>query len=210
MSDPTSPNPSPAPEPDPVPPMETIDDSERQPPRRRPTGTVPRPAPRPSQPPIRTRDDLPPGAFAVGVVLGILTLLVILKMAIPRVADWSKHQDWSWATQWAATITDPVRAYLDAHTASLPVTATSAFGIWLGVGAVSLVLAWLTESFGARLTWFAHGAATVFMVWASSPAAGRTVASGLAVLAWTGLSLFTLRGLSLRPVINVPPCDRRS
>ncbi|MFI9176134.1 hypothetical protein [Streptomyces lincolnensis] len=206
MSDPTSPTPSPAPEPDPIPPMETIDDNERQPPVRRPTGTVPRP----SQTPIRTRDDIPPGALAAGAVLGILTLLVILKVAVPRAINWSTHQDWSWATQWAATLTDPVRAYLDAHTAGLPVTATSAFGIWLGIGAASLVLAWATGAVGARLTWFAHGVATVFMVWASSPPAGRTVAAGLAVLAWTGLSLFALRGLSLRPVISVSPCVRRS
>ncbi|MFD3843990.1 hypothetical protein ACFWWC_48680 [Streptomyces sp. NPDC058642] len=205
MSDPTSPNPSPAPEPNPIPPMETIEDSKRQPPRRRPTGTVPRP----SQAPIRTRDDIPPGALAAGVVLGILTLLVILKVAIPMAINWSKHQDWSWATQWAATLTDPVHVYLDTHTAGLPVTATSVFAIWLGASAASLSLAWLTQAVGARLTWFTHGAATVFMVWASSPAASRTVAAGLAVLAWTGLSLFALRGLSLRPVINIPPCDRR-
>ncbi|MEU5324597.1 hypothetical protein AB0G67_49025 [Streptomyces sp. NPDC021056] len=54
--------------------------------------------PRPSQPPIRTRDDIPPGALAVGAVLGILgilTLLVILKMAIPMLISRCRHQDWS-------------------------------------------------------------------------------------------------------------------
>ncbi|MFL4953311.1 hypothetical protein ACJ6WE_39975 [Streptomyces sp. MMS24-I31] len=206
MSEPTaSPNPNPE-QPEAVPPMETIDDSKRQPPRRLPgpTTTMPRPAP------IRTRDDIPPGALAAGVVLGILTLLVILKVAIPRGIDWSRHQDWSWATQWADTVTDPVHAYLAAHTAGLPVTASSAYGIWLGVGAASLAWAWLTRAVGARLTFIAHGTATVFMVWSAAPAAGRTVAAGLAALAWTIGSLFALRGLSLQPVINVPPCDRRS
>lgn len=205
MSEPTA-SPNPAPEPEPVPPMETIEDAKRQPPRRSPahTTTVPRPAP------IRTRDDIPPGALAVGVILGTFTLIFILKWAAPKAIDWFQHQDWSWATQWAATLVDPVHAYLTAHTVGMPVTASSAFGIWLAVGGASLVWAWLTNAFGARLTWLAHGAATVVMVWESSPAAGRTVAAALAVLAWTSLSLFALRGLSLRPVINVPPCDRRS
>lgn len=205
MSEPTA-TPNPAPEPDPIPPLETIDEDKRQPPRRGPanTTTVPRPAP------IRTRDDIPPGALAVGAVLGTITLIFILKWAIPTVINWYGDQDWSWATQWAATLSDPVHAYLTAHTAGLPVTASSAFGIWLGVGGASFAWAWLTEAFGARLTWSAHGAATAFMVWESSPAAGRTVAVALAVLAWTIGSLFALRGLSLRPVINVPRCDHRS
>ncbi|MDQ0681092.1 hypothetical protein QFZ56_000055 [Streptomyces achromogenes] len=72
------------------------------------------------------------------------------------------------------------------------------------------MLAWFTGAVGARLTYTAHGAATVYMVWASSPTAGHTVAAALAVLAWTIGSLFALRGLSLRPVIVLPGCDRRS
>nr|WP_237529030.1 YbfB/YjiJ family MFS transporter [Streptomyces sp. SID5469] len=40
------------------------------------------------------------------------------------------------------------------------------------------------------------------MVWSASPADGRTVATGIAVLAWTIASVFALRGLSLRPVIH--------
>ncbi|MFE6288208.1 hypothetical protein [Streptomyces sp. NPDC057877] len=202
MTDPTEPR-----EPEPtVPPMETIADSDRQPPRRSPahTTTVPRPAP------IRTRDDIPPGALAVGAILGTATLILILKWGIPKAIDWYHHQDWAWFTQWTATVSDPVHAYLSAHTAGLPLTASSAVNIWLGVGAVSLVLAWFTGAVGARLTYTAHGAATVYMVWASSPPAGRTVAAALAVLAWTIGSLFALRGLSLRPVIVLPGCDRRS
>jgi hypothetical protein len=183
--------------------METIADGDRQPPRQRPAPTTP-------VPPIRTRDDIPPGALAVGAILGTATLLLILKWGIPKAIDWYHHQDWSWAIQWTATVTDPVHAYLSDHTAGLPVTASSAFGIWLGVGGASLVLAWLTGAVGARLTYTAHGAATVFMVWASSPAAGRTVAAALAVLAWTIGSFFALSGMSLRPVIVLPGCDRRS
>ncbi|MFE6939604.1 hypothetical protein [Streptomyces chartreusis] len=205
MSEPTaSPNPAP------IPPRETIDDDKRYPARNRPTRpnpTMPRPAP------IRTRRDISPGALAVGAVLGTVTLIFIVKWAIQKVIDWLVwfgHQDWSWATQWAATVTEPVHAYLAAHASDLPVTATSAFGIWLGVGAASLVLAWLTKAVGVRLTWLAHGTATVFMVWENAPADGLTVAAALAVSAWTIGSFFALRGLSLQPVINVPRCGRRS
>ena len=39
------------------------------------------------------------------------------------------------------------------------------------------------------------------MVWSQTPATGREVATGLAVLAWTAASTLALRGLSLRPVL---------
>jgi hypothetical protein len=190
VSEPTEPN---KPEPT-VPPLDTIADSDRQPPR------TPRPAP-PRPAPIRTHDDVPPGAIAAFAVVGIVAVILGLKWGLPKAVDWYHHQDWAWFTQWTATIADPVHAYLTAHTASLPLTVSSAFVIWQGVGLVSLVLAWFTGAVGARLTWTAHGAATVFMVWDASPATGRSVAAGLAVLAWTIGSLFALRGLSLRPLI---------
>ncbi|GGZ22074.1 hypothetical protein GCM10010300_77260 [Streptomyces olivaceoviridis] len=179
-----------------IPPLHTIADSERQPPRV-PWTAPPRPAP------IRTRDDIPPGALAMMAVGGVLAVILVLSVGVPRLIDWYQHQDWAWATQWIATIADPVHAYLAAHTAGLPLSASSAFVIWLGVGAVSLVLAWVTGAFGARLTWTAHGICTAAMVFDASPAAGRPVATALAVLAWTIGSLFTLRGLSLRPLIHL-------
>jgi hypothetical protein len=39
------------------------------------------------------------------------------------------------------------------------------------------------------------------MVHSAAPDGGRTVATGLAVLAWTACSALALRGLSLRPVL---------
>ncbi|MFD8288048.1 hypothetical protein ACFV2B_07410 [Streptomyces lavendulae] len=182
--------------PDPsVPPLETIDDSQR----------IPRPR-QPSTPPttpIRASDDVPPGAIAAFAVIGIIAVGLTLKWGVPKVIDWSHHQDWSWFTQWTATVADPVHAYLTEHTAGLPLTASSAFLIWLGVGAVSLALAWLTGAVGARLTWIAHGICSVLMVWDAAPTVGRPVAAALAVLAWTIGSVFALRGLSLRPRINI-------
>ncbi|WP_326743381.1 hypothetical protein [Streptomyces sp. NBC_01768] len=184
----------PAPEPD-VPPLHTIPDTQRVPPPRRPA------PPRPT--PLRTVEDLPDGVIiALGVVF-IGCIIAALITGVPELSAWARHHDWSWATQWAATVTDPVHAYLDAHTVGLPITATTVFGIWLVVGAATLIGAWIIEGFGPRLTWLAYGTATVFMVWDASPAAGRTVAAGLAVIAWTILSTFAMRGFSLRPVVNV-------
>ncbi|MFD9289603.1 hypothetical protein ACFWBV_15195 [Streptomyces sp. NPDC060030] len=182
--------------PDPaVPPLETIDDSQRIPRPRQPAA--------PRTEPIRTTEDVPPGAIAAFAVVGIIAVILTLKWGVPKAIDWYHHQDWSWFTQWTATVADPVHAYLTAHTAGLPLTASSAFVIWLGVGAVSLTMAWLTGAVGARLTWTAHGVCSVLMVWDASPAAGRPVAAALAVLAWTIGSFFALRGLSLRPRINI-------
>ncbi|MEV2255890.1 hypothetical protein AB0I94_35940 [Streptomyces sp. NPDC050147] len=189
MSEPTEPH-------DPeVPPLDTIDDSRRIPPPRRPA------PPRPQ--PIKAVDDIPAGAIAAIAIVGVIALALTLKSGIPRVIDWSHHQDWSWFTQWAATITDPVHAYLGAHTVGLPITATMVFAIWQAIGVGTLIAAWLSSGFGPRSTWLAYGATTVFMVWDASPAAGRTVAAGLGVIAWTILSTLAMRGFSLRPVVNV-------
>ncbi|WP_329156367.1 hypothetical protein OIU91_42955 (plasmid) [Streptomyces sp. NBC_01456] len=183
-------------EPDPaVPPLDTIPDSQRVPPPRRPA------PPRPQ--PINAAADIPPGAIAAFGVVGLVALVLVLKWGIPKGIDWYHHQDWAWFTQWTATVADPVHAYLSAHTVGLPLTATSAFVIWQGVGIASLALSWFTGAVGARLTWTAHGACSVFMVWDASPAAGRPVAAALAVLAWTIGSFLALRGLSLRPLIHL-------
>ncbi|WP_331729654.1 hypothetical protein [Streptomyces platensis] len=179
--------------PDRVPPMETIPDGKRIPPPRRPAP----PRPQPSKP-----GDLPLGAtIALGAV-GLVVLAVLLKWTVPAVVGWVSHQDWHQLTQWLHTIDRPVHAYLAAHTVGLPLTATTAYVLWQCIGLGSLGLGFLTGSVGARLTWIAYGAATTVMVWSQTPAAGRDVATGLAVLAWTTASTLALRGLSLRPVIR--------
>jgi hypothetical protein len=183
---------------EPIPPLDTIDDNDREPPRTpRPQTAPPRPAP------IRLRDDIPTGELiAFGIVSAVAVLFALIK-GVPAVISWSHHQDWRWLTQSTATITDPVHAYLAAHTAGLPLTASSAFVIWQGVGLAALLAAGATGATGARLTWIAHGACTAAMVWDASPAAGRPVATALAVLAWTIGSVVALSGLSQRPLINV-------
>ncbi|MFJ3594552.1 hypothetical protein ACIQUY_34750 [Streptomyces sp. NPDC090231] len=98
----------------------------------------------------------------------------------------------------AAVVDQPVRTYIAQHSAGLPVAASTVYTLWLLTGIVGLVLGYLSRNNGVRAMWSAWGAATVFMVWATTPDASRTVAAGLALLAWTFLSAFAMRGLTLR------------
>jgi hypothetical protein len=97
-----------------------------------------------------------------------------------------------------AVVDQPVRTYIAQHSAGLPVAASTVYTLWLLTGIVALVLGFLFKSNGVRATWTAHGAATAWMVWTATPDTSRPVAVALAVLAWTYLSAFALRGLTLR------------
>ncbi|MGC5041077.1 hypothetical protein ACLQ2C_36680 [Streptomyces sp. DT73] len=100
----------------------------------------------------------------------------------------------------------PVRSYINQHTASLAVSGSAVYTAWQLVGFFGLI-GGFTGSTGARLTWTCWGASSAYAVWSAAPADGRTVATGIAILAWTLASTFALRGLSLRPVVNnfLPP-----
>ncbi|MGC4986638.1 hypothetical protein ACLQ18_39615 [Streptomyces sp. DT193] len=98
----------------------------------------------------------------------------------------------------AAVVDQPVRTYIAQHSAGLPVAASTVYTLWLLTGITGLLLGYLSRNNGVRALWAGHGAATVFMVWTTTPEASRTVAAGLAVLAWTFLSAFAMRGLTLR------------
>ncbi|MFM9812803.1 hypothetical protein ACKI16_30350 [Streptomyces scabiei] len=118
---------------------------------------------------------------------------------IARALPWSTPTDDD-HTGLLATIDQPVRSYLATHTRALPITATTAYSTWQAIGVVAFLLGYLRNT-PARLTWTAWGAATVAMVWYSSPEPGRQVAAGIAVLAWSALSVLALRGISFaRPV----------
>jgi hypothetical protein len=97
-----------------------------------------------------------------------------------------------------AVVDQPVRTYIAQHAAGLPVEGSTVYTLWLLTGIVALVLGYLSKNNGVRATWAAHGAATVFMVWTVTPDTSRPVAVALAVLAWTFLSAFAMRGLTLR------------
>ncbi|MGW3148842.1 hypothetical protein ACWDG1_30035 [Streptomyces sp. NPDC001177] len=98
----------------------------------------------------------------------------------------------------ASVVDQPVRTYIAQHSAGLPVAASTVYTLWLLTGITGLVLGYLSRNNGVRAMWTAWGAATVFMVWTATPQAGRPIAAGLTVLAWTFLSAFAMRGLTLR------------
>ncbi|MFJ4008062.1 hypothetical protein ACIPWL_32110 [Streptomyces sp. NPDC090023] len=97
-----------------------------------------------------------------------------------------------------AVVDQPVRTYIAQHSAGLPIEASTVYTLWLLTGIVGLVLGYLSRNNGVRAMWSAWGAASVFMVWTATPDTSRPVAVGLAVLAWTFLSAFAMRGLTLR------------
>ncbi|MFC7818724.1 hypothetical protein ACFUTR_29295 [Streptomyces sp. NPDC057367] len=97
-----------------------------------------------------------------------------------------------------AVVDQPVRTYIAQHSAGLPVEASTVYTLWLLTGITGLVLGYLSRNNGVRALWSAWGAASVFMVWTATPDTSRPVAVGLAVLAWTFLSAFAMRGLTLR------------
>jgi len=97
-----------------------------------------------------------------------------------------------------AVVDQPVRTYIAQHSAGLPVAASTVYTLWLLTGIVALVLGFLSKNNGVRATWAAHGAATAWMVWTATPDTSRPIAAGLTVLAWTFLSAFAMRGLTLR------------
>ncbi|MFE4540664.1 hypothetical protein ACFRKB_37300 [Streptomyces scopuliridis] len=99
-----------------------------------------------------------------------------------------------------AVVDQPIRSYIAAHSSGLPISASTIYTLWQLVGIFGLVGGFLRSS-GARLTWTAWGAASIATVYSAAPADGRTIATGLAVLAWTAASALALRGLTLRPQI---------
>ncbi|MFE5714509.1 hypothetical protein ACFQ7J_27315 [Streptomyces sp. NPDC056501] len=116
-----------------------------------------------------------------------------LLTAMPRVQD-----DADTSNGVFAVVDQPIRSYIAAHSASLPINASTVYAVWQVVGLFGLVGGFFRSS-GARLTWTAWGAASIAMVWSAAPASGRTIATALAVLAWTAASALALRGLTLRP-----------
>lgn len=98
-----------------------------------------------------------------------------------------------------AVIDDPVKLFIASRTGSLPVSGSAVYTLWALTGAAALVLGFVTRGNGWRMTWVLWGAGSAFMVWTSTPADGRSIATGIAALAWSLASAFALRGINLRP-----------
>ncbi|SDK32722.1 hypothetical protein [Nonomuraea jiangxiensis] len=135
------------------------------------------------------------GALVEGVSNGLITGGT---WALERVGDWHLTE----------VVTTPVHAYITAHAAGLPTGAEVIWSAWALSGPILWLLCWLTgSSWSARLAWVLYGAGTVAMVYSASPANGRMLAAGIAVLYWGVLSVFALRGIRRRPTVHVHPAQ---
>lgn len=94
-----------------------------------------------------------------------------------------------------ATLTEPVHAYLAAHSEATPLTEPVAYALWQATGLTALAGGFLTRNNALRLTWIVWGALTVAAIWSATPDSSRPVAAGAAVLAWCLASTLALRGL---------------
>ncbi|MGY3341044.1 hypothetical protein ACVW0K_007237 [Streptomyces filamentosus] len=141
---------------------------------------------------------------AVIAVTGASVAFLLTGTALGLLAD-LLHQLWATAPTFRAAgavwdvVDTPVRAYLTTHSAGLPLSPDAVYLLWQTTGLYAVVLGCITRSNGLRLTWLAWGAAGIAMVWTTTPATTRPVATGIAVLLWTVFSAFALRGLNLRP-----------
>ncbi|MGG7568973.1 hypothetical protein [Streptomyces sirii] len=120
-----------------------------------------------------------------------------LLIAAPRVQIGTDTSTGVWAV-----LDAPIRSYIAQHSAGLAISSSTIYTLWQLAGLFGLFGGFF-RSTAARLTWTAWGAASVAMVWCAAPASGRTVAAGIAALAWTFASAFALRGLSLRPALFI-------
>jgi hypothetical protein len=168
----------------------------------RATGTEPTPAADPWEGPPPwwvTAAVLVFAASALGFVgwflYGMLQLLGSALSFLGNLVDGTDH-----ATAWTAShgglagvITDPIQRYLTVHAANLPASGSALWQGWLIAGFVLLVLSFF-KSWGARIGWVLCGAVSTAMVWSASPADGRNLAAGVAVLAWALLSVPAFRG----------------
>ncbi|MFD3920219.1 hypothetical protein [Streptomyces sp. NPDC058595] len=141
---------------------------------------------------------------AIGLA-GICAVIILLDSATDVLAD-AMHRlspdvsvGENTSTGVWATIDNPVRSYIAAQSTGLPISASTVYTLWQFTGLFTLIAGFITRSNGVRLTWAAWGFTGVAMVWTTTPDTSRTVATAIAVLAWTAASAFALRGLNLRP-----------
>jgi hypothetical protein len=134
-----------------------------------------------------------PALSIAGLVVGVAViagLIVPLIAAVGRFLAGALMDGAAWLQDWAIArvVLDPVRAYLDAHAAGLPVDAATLWWTWATTGGVLLLLALLATTAG-RIGWVLYGAATVAMVYAATTGPARPTAAGIATLWWLVLSL---------------------
>jgi hypothetical protein len=166
----------------------------------------------------RRRPDGTPGPLVIagGLLAGAVLLFGVVIPVVAGLAHAVRggtEHAWSWAVGWQLprVVTDPVRHYLDTHSAGLPVSADVVWSAWAITGVVLLVLA-ACRSVGARIGWVLFGTTTAAMVYAGTVEPDRFTAAGVAVVGWSLLSVVALRGLGrrTRPDVVVVPSSRVS
>ncbi|MFF0256896.1 hypothetical protein ACFYPW_30910 [Micromonospora zamorensis] len=155
------------------------------------------------------RDNWPLGVFALAALALLSVLLWAIWVIVTKlvdVADAGLGAAGAWITDGPIThsISDPIRAYLDTHTAGLPATARDLWIMWL-VAAGALYLGALFGSTYARIGWAAIGALTGVAVYAGAPAGTGPAAAGLTAVVWLTLSLLAYAGRSTLTVGDILP-----
>lgn len=133
--------------------------------------------------------------FTVGAVLWLLWALINAigsgLAALAHAGGEGLNAATHWLADWPITevINQPVRAYLDTHSAGLPATGHDLWILWL-LACTVLYIAALTGSRYARISWIVIGALTATAAWhGTTTAAGRPVAAATTTAMWLLLSL---------------------
>ncbi|MDQ1289635.1 MAG: hypothetical protein QG622_3201 [Actinomycetota bacterium] len=137
----------------------------------------------------RPRATLTLTVMAAGALVTAFIVISLLSWIGRGIADLADRVGtWGGARDLAAVVTRPVHAYLQDHSAGLPISADALWWTWLVAGAVLLLLA-MARSVGARIGWALFGIATTAMVWQSTPAPSAITAAALTTLAWIVLTV---------------------
>ncbi|MEV0646418.1 hypothetical protein AB0I28_14265 [Phytomonospora sp. NPDC050363] len=134
-------------------------------------------------------------AVAVGLVL-LIYLVVPILLAVGRALsgeyDRSGELTWRAGSDLGHVVTDPVRTWLQAGAADLPVGWQLLWTLWCATGVTLFVSGTLTVR-GARVGWLLFGLGTAAMVYAETPAASAWAAVGVTAAWWALGTLFVLR-----------------
>ena len=150
--------------------------------------------------PAFVRDNWPLAVFALAtlsVLGGLLWLIWVILAALARALgsgasaasdSLSRLGGWLAGGPITHAISDPVRAFLDAHTAGLPATGGDLWITWLVTAGVLYAMG-LAGSRYARIGWAGIGALTAAAAYFGAPAGTGPAAAGVTAAVWLLLSL---------------------
>lgn len=129
------------------------------------------------------------GAITVAAIIAVGILYLLWLVLTTGAHLLTVGGSWLATGPLARAVTGPVHAYLHAHDAGLPASTGQLWWAWLATAAVLWAAAVFGHSRGARIGWSLLGAASVAMVWAGAAPHSRDLAAGIAVAAWSLLSI---------------------